>query len=155
MYCPGALSKYVIMVSSVPAFVPGWHTCMSNLADRNQMSLQLTENTKSVYSRSIACYVPLVAKSCTNRRSFLPMDASLPELPSPCLACCDRIGCKSGYLCPFVCALFKHRTLLFACLVLALAGDYCYNLLGSTQVLQGFPAGCPAYFPNSAVDFSA
>lgn len=40
-------------------------------------------------------------------------------------------------------------------LLLAFEGGYCYNLFGSTQVLQGFPVQCSAYFPNSTVGFSS
>jgi hypothetical protein len=39
--------------------------------------------------------------------------------------------------------------------LLAFDWGYCYNLFGSTPVLQGFHAHCFAYFPYSIVGFSA
>jgi hypothetical protein len=45
--------------------------------------------------------------------------------------------------------------LLFPVLAVEIGDKNCYNLFGSTRVLQRFPALCSVHFPNDAVDFSA
>jgi hypothetical protein len=100
-----------------------------------------------------------VAKPCTNRKSFPPMNASLLELPSLFFACCDRKGCKSGYLCTLVCARFESPNLLFAertsQFIVIFACIHRWILLQSFYFDTGFSAKGFAYSPNSIVVFSA
>ena len=155
MSCPKVTSRCVIMVSSAPATVPVWHTCVSSLSSRSRMNLHWKKNPRPVINRQTACYVPPVAKLCKNRKSFPPMNASLPDLPSPCLACCELEGANLDVSAPLFASRLSVPTRFSPSLLLAFDGGYCYNLFGSTSVLLGSLARFSAYFPNSAVGFSA
>ena len=103
------------------------------------MNLHLTKNPRTVINRWTACSVPPVAKLCTNRKSCLPMNESHPDLPSPCLACCDLRGRKPGYHCPLVCAPFERPNLLFAFLLARI----CWGLLVQSSWFSTGFAGIP------------
>ena len=83
------------------------------------------------------------------------MNASLLELPSPCLAYRELEGADLPVSAPSFARHLSAPIHFLSVFLLAFEGGYCYNFFGSTCVLQDFPARCFAYFPNSAVGFSA
>jgi len=83
------------------------------------------------------------------------MNASPFELLSLGLIGYELEGIKLAVSAPLFARHLSVPIRFLPSLSLAFDEGYCYNLFGSTRVLQGFPARCFAYFPISAVGFSA
>jgi hypothetical protein len=67
------------------------------------------------------------------------MNASLLELPAPCLAYCELEGAYLPVSAPLLARHLGVPIRFLSAFLLAFDGGYCYNLFGSTPVLQGMP----------------